>query len=92
MKVKAGRGEQDEGQLVFQRGLTEFTMTKLAIVIHIILATVIMGVLIIAILAMPSLRGQEKVLIPAAVALGFLVSIPLSAVLSKKLLALTKGA
>ena len=67
-------------------------MTKVAILIHIVLATVIMGVLVIAILAMPSLRGQEKVLIPAAVTLGFLVSIPLSAVLSKKLLALTKGA
>lgn len=67
-------------------------MTKVAILIHIVLATVIMGVLVIAILAMPSLRGQEKVLIPAAVALGFVLSIPLSAVLSKKLLALTKGA
>lgn len=67
-------------------------MTKIAILIHIVLATVLMGVLVIAVLSMPSLRGQEKVLIPASVALGFILAIPLSAVLSKKLLALTKGA
>jgi hypothetical protein len=67
-------------------------MTKVAILIHIVLATTLVGVLMIAILAMPSLRGQEKVLIPAALAVGFLLAIPLSSIISKKLLALTKGA
>lgn len=67
-------------------------MTKIALLVHIVLATTLVGVLVVAILAMPSLRGQEKVLIPAALAVGFLLSIPLSAMISKKLLALTKGA
>jgi hypothetical protein len=67
-------------------------MSKIAILIHIMLATTIVGILVVAILAMPSLRGQEKVLIPAAFGVGFLISIPLSAMISKRLLALTKGA
>lgn len=67
-------------------------MSKVAVLVHIVLATTIVGILMIAILAMPSLRGQEKILIPVALAVGFVVSIPLSAMISKKLLELTKGA
>ncbi len=67
-------------------------MTRLAALVHIMLATVLVGVLVIAVLATPSLRGQEKVFIPAACALGFLLAIPLSALISRKLLALSRGA
>lgn len=67
-------------------------MSRIAILIHIMLATTVVGILVIAILAMPSLRGQEKVLIPAAFGVGFLISIPLATIISKKLLQLTKGA
>lgn len=67
-------------------------MTKIAILVHLMLGTTIAGILVVAILAMPSLRGQEKVLIPVAVAIGYLVAIPLSAMISKRLLSLTNGA
>lgn len=66
-------------------------MWKLASIIHIILMTVLMGTLVIAITSVPSLMDQARLLIPAAAALGFVLALPLSILVAKRILALTAG-
>lgn len=67
-------------------------MWRLAIIIHILLMTVLMGALVIVITSVPSLYDQAMKLIPIAAAVGFLASIPLSVFVARAILAQTKGA
>lgn len=66
-------------------------MLKIALLVHIILTTVLMGALVIVIVSVPGLYDQGMKLIPAAAAVGFIAAIPLSVVVSKRILALTRG-
>jgi hypothetical protein len=66
-------------------------MWKLASIIHIMLMSVLMGVLVIAITAVPSLMEQARLLIPVAAAAGFVLALPLSLLVAKRILAATDG-
>ena len=66
-------------------------MLKLAVLMHMLLWTVLAGILVIAVLSVPSLQDQGMKLIPIAVAAGFVVALPLSVWLAKAILAQTKG-
>ncbi|MCA0399678.1 MAG: hypothetical protein LCH38_02550 [Proteobacteria bacterium] len=66
-------------------------MAKIAFLVHIVLMTVLMGVLVIAVVTVPSLAEQAKTLIPLSAAVGFVLAIPFSVLISKRILALTNG-
>lgn len=65
-------------------------MWKLTLIIHILMMTVVMGSLVAVITSMPSLMENAKVYIPASAAIGFFVSIPLSYMVAKMILAQTR--
>lgn len=67
-------------------------MAKLAVLIHVILATSIVGALVVAIVSVPSLADQGKQLIPLAALVGFVAAIPLSIWISRRILEQTRGA
>lgn len=67
-------------------------MFKLTALIHIVLMTVLMGVLVLVIVSVPDLYDAGMRLIPAAAAVGFLAAIPLSMWVAKRILAQTRGA
>lgn len=66
-------------------------MVRVALVVHIILMTVLMGALVIAIVAVPSLAEQAKILIPFAALVGFVAAMPVSVVVARRILAATRG-
>lgn len=67
-------------------------MWKLAAIIHIMLMTVLMGILVIVITATPSLMANAKLYIPASALAGFVLAMPLSVLVAKRIMMLTKGA
>jgi gamma-glutamyl phosphate reductase len=67
-------------------------MWKLAAILHILIMTVLMGVLVAVIASMPSLMENAKVYIPASAVIGFILGLPFSVLLAKKILAQTRGA
>lgn len=67
-------------------------MVKVALLLHLILATAIMGILVIVVVSVPVLADQAMKLIPVAAGIGFLVAIPASIWLSRRILAQTRGA
>lgn len=66
-------------------------MARLAILVHIVLMTVLVGVLVIGIVSVPSLAERAMTLIPVAAGVGFFAAIPFSVLLSRRILAITKG-
>jgi hypothetical protein len=89
----------DQGWLALQRYIhpreyvpKEGVMWKVAIVVHIVVMTVLMGALVIAITSIPALYDQGMKLIPIAAAIGFVAAIPVSVHISRRILALTSGA
>lgn len=67
-------------------------MAKIAVLVHLILMTVLMGALVIVIVSVPSLYDQGMKLIPIAAAVGFFASIPFSIWISRRILEQTRGA
>lgn len=67
-------------------------MWKVAVLVHVVMMTVLMGALVIAIVSIPSLSDQGMKLIPLAAAIGFIAAIPASIFVSRRILALTHGA
>ena len=68
-------------------------MLKIAILVWLMLATVFAGAAVLAVLAIPSLAGQDMRLIPIAAGAGAVVAIPFALLVAKRILALTvKGA
>lgn len=67
-------------------------MAKVALLIHLILATVLAGALVIAIVSIPSLADQGMKLIPWAALVGFVAAIPVSIWISRRILQQTRGA
>lgn len=65
-------------------------MWKLAAILHSLIATVIMGILVIVIVTVPSLFDQAMKLIPWAVASGIIAAVPLSIWAAKAVLAQSK--
>ena len=66
-------------------------MLKLAVIFHLLGATVLSGVLVLVVLATPSLAEQAFRYIPIAFVLGIVLAIPPSIWAAKKVLAQTKG-
>ncbi|MFA5951282.1 MAG: hypothetical protein WC807_13460 [Hyphomicrobium sp.] len=60
-------------------------MYKVAAVLWIVLGTVVAGTGVVAILSTPSLEPLASKLIPAICALGFVLAIPASILLAKKI-------
>ncbi len=60
-------------------------MFKVAIVVWIMLGTVLAGVAFIAVLMAPGLGGQEMNNIPRAVLTGFVLAMPLSFLIARKI-------
>lgn len=66
-------------------------MLKIAVLLHILGATVLSGLLVLIVLATPSLAEQAMRYIPIAVGVGFIAAIPPSIWAAKAILAQTKG-
>ncbi|WP_284177336.1 hypothetical protein [Rhabdaerophilum sp. SD176] len=66
-------------------------MLKVAALVHIMLMTVLMGILVIVIVTVPELYDQGMRLIPLAALVGFFGAIPISAYVSRKILAQTRS-
>lgn len=68
-------------------------MLKIAILVWLVLATTFAGAAVLAVLAIPSLAGQDMRLIPIAAGAGAVVAIPFAVLVARRILALTvKGA
>lgn len=67
-------------------------MLKVALLLHLILATAIIGVLVIAVVSIPSLASQAMKLILVVAGVGFVVAVPVSIWPSRRILAQTRGA
>ena len=67
-------------------------MGKLVFAVHLIVMTVIMGILVIAIVSVPSLYDQGMKLIPIAAAVGFVAALPLSIWVSRRIMQQTRSA
>jgi hypothetical protein len=67
-------------------------MAKVAVLVHLILMTVLVGALVIAIVSIPSLYDQAMRLIPIAALVGFVAAIPASIWISRRILEQTRGA
>jgi len=67
-------------------------MGKLVFAVHLIVMTVIMGILVIAIVSVPSLSEQGMKLIPIAAAVGFVAALPLSIWVSRRIMQQTRSA
>jgi hypothetical protein len=66
-------------------------MFKVALLIWIVLGTTLAGVGLTLTLTIPALQGNAMKLLPIFSLIGFVVAIPASVVIAKKVLALTKG-
>lgn len=66
-------------------------MWKLFAIIHLLGASILSGLLVLAVLAIPSLAENAMKLIPVAFFVGILVAIPPSLWATKAVLAQTKG-
>lgn len=64
-------------------------MLKIATLVWIVLGTTLAGVAVTAVIAVPSLYDQGMKWIPIAAGIGFVVAIPLAAMIAKRILALT---
>lgn len=67
-------------------------MFKIAVLIWIVLGTTLAGIGLALTLTVPALQGNAMKLLPIFSLVGFVVAIPASVVVAKKILALTKGA
>lgn len=66
-------------------------MLRVAVLVHILLMTVLMGGLVLVVLSVPSLAENARKLIPMAALAGFVVTIPVSALVARRILAATGG-
>lgn len=66
-------------------------MFRLALLIHIMLMTVIMGGFVIVIVSVPWLYDNGMRLIPLAALVGFVVALPLSRLVARRILEATKA-
>lgn len=64
---------------------------KVALVLWIILGTTIAGIALAAIVSVPELSLQAATLIPILCGAGFVVAMPISWILAKKIEAQTRG-
>ena len=65
-------------------------MWKLAAILHLLIATVIMGTLMIVVVAVPPLLDQAMKLVPWIVVIGMIGAIPVSVVAARAILAQAK--
>lgn len=66
-------------------------MFKVAVLVWILIGVVGAGVALLVVLAVPSLSTNAMKLLPIVAIAGFVVTIPISFVVAKKILAQTKG-
>lgn len=66
-------------------------MFKIAVLVWLMLGVTFAGAALTVVLAVPSLSGDAMKLLPIASGIGFLVAIPASIWVAKKILAVTKG-
>lgn len=66
-------------------------MLKLTVLMHMLLGTVLAGIFMVVVLAVPSLADQGMKLLPIAALVGVVVAIPFSIWIAKAILAQTKG-
>lgn len=64
-------------------------MLKIAILVWMVLGVTLAGSLIVAVVAVPGLQGQDMNLIPLVAAAGFVIAIPAALLIAKKINALT---
>ncbi len=64
-------------------------MLKIAVIVWMIAGTVLAGIAIMVVLAVPTLAVHDMRYIPIAAAVGALIAIPLAYVVAKKIVALT---
>jgi hypothetical protein len=67
-------------------------MWKVAILVWILIGVVGAGAALLVVLAVPSLSANAMKLLPIVSIAGFIVTIPISIVIAKMILAQTKGA
>ena len=67
-------------------------MFKVALLVWILIGVVGAGAALLVVLAVPSLSVNAMKLLPYVTAAGFIVTIPISFVIAKLILAQTKGA
>ncbi|WP_333823277.1 hypothetical protein [Pinisolibacter sp.] len=67
-------------------------MWKVAILVWILIGVVGAGAALLVVLAVPSLSANAMKLLPIVSIAGFVVTIPISIVIAKMILAQTKGA
>lgn len=67
-------------------------MFKIAVLVWILIGVVGAGVALTVVLAVPSLSANAMKLLPIVAIAGFVVTIPISFVIAKMILAQTKGA
>jgi hypothetical protein len=65
-------------------------MFKIALVVWIMLGVTIAGMILLAVLSIPSLADQAAKLIPLGSAAGFALAIPLSFAIAKRIAAATQ--
>jgi len=66
-------------------------MFKIAVLVWLMLGVTCAGAALTVVLAVPSLSGSAMKLLPIFSGIGFLVAIPASIYVAKKILAVTKG-
>ncbi len=66
-------------------------MFKIAVLVWIMLGTVFAGIALTLTLTVPALQGNAMKMLPIFSLVGFVIAIPASVVVAKKILALTKG-
>jgi hypothetical protein len=60
-------------------------MFKVAVLVWIMLGTVLAGAAMVAVMSFPGLSGQEMKMIPFAALAGFLIALPLSYLVARKI-------
>ncbi len=66
-------------------------MFKVAVLVWIVLGVTVAGAALTVVLAVPSLAPNAMKLLPIVSAIGFVLAIPASVYVAKKILATTKG-
>jgi hypothetical protein len=66
-------------------------MLKIAVLVWIMLGTTLAGIALTLTLTVPALQPNAMKLLPIFSLAGFVIAIPASVVVAKKILALTKG-
>lgn len=66
-------------------------MMRLAALIWIVLGTTLAGMAVTVVLAVPELLDQGMQLVPIAAAAGFVIALPLSYVVARRIAAATMG-